>query len=99
MIRDWEPRLATGKNGIKLPFTLTEDPYYHVEDLLALKAWVKDYGLTLYSIMDTRFTGGIRAKTNTDSHQQHINNIKKSIVNMGEAGIPHFVFGSSGPAE
>ena len=99
MIRSWEPRFGEDERWYVSPgsnLRLTE--YYHLEDLLAMKEWAASYGLTLYSIMDTRFVSGNRKQMGEASYVKHIDNIKKSIINMGKAGIEQFTFGSVGPA-
>lgn len=90
-IQDWAPSHGKEPKWHRSPASgLRQSDYYDLEDLLVLKAWVESHGLELYAIH------AISLSQRGRSREQQIENFKKSIRNMGKAGIHQITGGVSG---
>lgn len=97
MIKPWDKQFGERPHWYETPASgLRLSEYMHVEDLVAARDWVESYGLRLYSIMDMRLGMGPRVRPGEVEYVRKIDNIKKTIRNMGEAGIPQLAGGSRG---
>ena len=97
MVKEWDPKFGATPAWWESPASgLRRTPYFHVEDLRALKSWIEGHGFNLYSIMGLNFTKSARLRPDEPGYGEAIENVKKSIRNMGEVGIPQYAGGSRG---
>lgn len=97
MVKDWDPKYGKTENWQESPASgLRRTPYFRVEDLKALKDWVEGYGFNLYSIMAKNFANSPRMRPGDAGYRDAIENVKRSIRNMGEVGIAQYAGGSRG---
>jgi mannonate dehydratase len=82
--------LETGrepKGNYPLP-RLRTSAYYELDDLVALKKWVEGHGLELSGINLAMFPRWEKILLGQSGRDEQIENWNKSLVNLGEAGIP-----------
>ncbi|AJE46362.1 mannonate dehydratase [Celeribacter indicus] len=97
MIKEWDKNYGAEPAWYESPASgLRHTDYFELKDLRALKQWVESYGLRLYSIMGLNFARRVRLRPGEPGYAEAIENVKRSILNMGEVGIPQYSGGSRG---